>query len=306
VTWISDEAVGRLRAAAEAPDFSRTRYRVVSELGRGGMGIVYEADDLVLERRVAVKVLAGELASPSDTERLRSEARTIARLEHPGIVPVHDLGELPDGRLFYAMKLVRGARLDAWAAEVPLSERLRAFLRICDAVGFAHAHGVVHRDLKPSNVMVGEFGAVLVMDWGLARETRPSVAARSVAGTPGYMAPEQERGEPATEASDVFALGAILEFLGGAGADADGRRPVPKPLAAIAARAKAQAPAGRYPTAASLAEDVTRHLDGLVPAAYLEGFWERLIRLLRQHKALATLVAAYLVMRALVILFLHR
>jgi serine/threonine protein kinase len=306
VTWISDEAVGRLRAAAEAPDFSGTRYRVVSELGRGGMGLVYEADDLVLDRRVAVKVLSGELASPSDAERLRSEARTIARLEHPGIVPVHDLGELPDGRLFYAMKLVRGARLDAWAAEVPLSERLRAFLRICDAIGFAHAHGVVHRDLKPSNVMVGEFGAVLVMDWGLARETRPSVAARSLAGTPGYMAPEQERGEPATEASDVFALGAILEFLAGAGADADGRRPVPKPLSAVAARAKAHAPSGRYPTVASLAEEVTRHLDGFVPAAYREGFWERLVRLLRRHRALVTLVAAYLVMRALVFLFMHR
>jgi serine/threonine-protein kinase len=306
VTWISDEAVGRLRAATESADFTGTRYRVFREIGRGGMGVVYEADDEVLGRRVAIKVLGAALASGEDAERLRLEARTVAALEHPGIVPVHDLGELPDGRLFYAMKLVRGARLDAWAAEVPISERLRAFLRICDAVGFAHAHGVVHRDLKPSNVMVGEFGAVLVMDWGLARETRPSVAARSIAGTPGYMAPEQERGEPATEASDVFALGAILEFLGGVGADADDRRPVPKPLAAVAARAKAQAPAGRYPTAASLAEDVTRHLDGLVPAAYREGFWERLIRLLRRHKALATLVVAYLVMRALVFLFLHR
>jgi serine/threonine protein kinase len=304
VTWISDEAVGRLRAATESADFTGTRYRLVREIGRGGMGVVYEADDEVLGRRVAIKVLGAALASGEDAERLRLEARTVAALEHPGIVPVHDLGELPDGRLFYAMKLVRGARLDAWAAEVALSERLRAFLRICDAVGFAHAHDVVHRDLKPSNVMVGEFGAVLVMDWGLARETRPSVAARSLAGTPGYMAPEQERGEPATEASDVFALGAILEYLTGAGAD--GRGSVPKPLAAIAGRAKALVPSARYSTAAALADDVTRHLDGLAPAAYREGLWERLIRLLRRHKALATLVAAYLVMRALVFLFLHR
>jgi serine/threonine protein kinase len=299
VTWISDEAVGRLRAAAEAPDFGGTRYRVVRELGRGGMGIVYEADDLALDRRVAVKVLAAELSSPHDAERLRSEARTVARLEHPGIVPVHDIGELPDGRLFYAMKLVRGARLDAWAPDAALSDRLRAFLRICDAVAFAHAHGVVHRDLKPSNVMAGEFGAVLVMDWGLAGGIG-SAEARSIAGTPGYMAPEQERGEPAGPLSDVFALGAILQFLGGLGAS------LPKPLASIAAKAKAREPGERYASVAGLAEDVTRHLDGLAPGAHLESVWERSGRVLYRHRALATLVAAYLLMRAIVFVFWHR
>ena len=300
MTWISDEAVARLRAAAEAPDLSGTRYAVVRELGRGGMGVVYEAEDAVLSRRVAVKVLAAELASPQDAERLRSEARTIAGLEHPGIVPVHDLGSLPDGRLFYAMKLVRGARLDAWAADVSLAERIRAFLRICDAVGFAHAHGVVHRDLKPSNVMVGEFGAVLVMDWGLARADRPESRRASVAGTPGYMAPEQERGEPATPASDVFALGAILEFLAALSGD------VPRPLASVAAKARAAQPADRYPSAAALAEDVARWADGLPPAAHREGPLERAARFLTRHRTLMTLVAAYLVMRALVFFFLHR
>jgi serine/threonine protein kinase len=298
VTWISDDAVTRLRAAAESPDFSGTRYRVVRELGRGGMGLVYEADDTTLDRRVAVKVLASELASREDAQRLSIEARTIARLEHPGIVPVHDLGELPDGRLFYAMKLVRGARLDVWAGTATPPERLRAFLRICEAVGFAHAHGVVHRDLKPSNVMVGEFGAVLVMDWGLAGRTS---AARSVAGTPGYMAPEVARGEAAGPAADVFALGAILESLAAA---AEGS--VPKPVAAIAARAKAAEARDRYPTVAALAEDVARHLDGLAPQAYRESLWERLVRVLRRHRALAAIIAAYLLMRALVILFLHR
>lgn len=296
MTWISDDAVARLRAAAETPDFSGTRYAIVREIGRGGMGIVYEADDLALGRRVAVKVLAAELSSRQDVERLGSEARTIAGLEHPGIVPVHDLGELPDGRLFYAMKLVRGARLDAWAAGVPLAERLRAFLRICEAVGFAHAHGVAHLDLKPSNVMVGEFGAVLVMDWGLARGAGRTD--RAIAGTPGYMSPEQERGEPTGPPSDVFALGAILEFLAGA--------PLPRPLAAVAAKAREEDFRDRYASVSALAEDVTRQLDGLVPSTYRERAWERAARVLYRHRALATLVAAYLVMRALVFLLWHR
>jgi serine/threonine protein kinase len=215
---------------------------------------------------------------------------------------VHDLGSLPDGRLFYAMKLVRGARLDAWEPGVSLAERLRAFLRICDAVGFAHAHGVVHRDLKPSNVMVGEFGAVLVMDWGLARVEQPEARRRSVAvaGTPGFMAPEQERGGPATAASDVYALGAILESLAALPGG------VPRPLASVAAKARASEPADRYESAAALAEDVARWADGLVPSAHREGPLERAARFFSRHRTLMTLVAAYLVMRALVLFFLHR
>lgn len=300
MTWISDDAVARLRAAAETPDFSGTRYAIVREIGRGGMGIVYEADDAALGRRVAVKVLAAELSSREEAERLRSEARTIAGLEHPGIVPVHDLGELPDGRLFYAMKLVRGARLDTWAAGVPLAERLRAFLRICEAVGFAHAFGVAHLDLKPSNVMVGEFGAVLVMDWGLARGAGPTD--RAIAGTPGYMSPEQERGEGSGPASDVYALGAILDFLATSG----GVSSAPRALAAIARKARAASPAGRYPAAAALADDVARFTDGLAPTAHREAPLERAGRFLSKHRTLATLIAAYLVMRAAVFFFLHR
>ena len=108
MTWLSDRGVERLRSAAERPDLSGTRYRLLDEIGRGGMGVVYEAEDEALGRRVAVKVLAAELASSTEAERLRREARTVARLEHPGIVPVHDVGELSDGRVYYAMKLVRG------------------------------------------------------------------------------------------------------------------------------------------------------------------------------------------------------
>ncbi|MGH9366367.1 MAG: serine/threonine-protein kinase, partial [Thermoanaerobaculia bacterium] len=158
VRWLSDEAVSRLKAAADRPNLSGTRY-TIREIGRGGMGSVYEAFDAVLERPVALKVLTLEGSDASLVERLLREARVMARLEHPGLVPVHDAGVLPDGRVFYAMKLVRGSRLDQYAALGPtLSECLAVFRKICDAVAFAHAGGVVHRDLKPENVMIGAFG----------------------------------------------------------------------------------------------------------------------------------------------------
>jgi serine/threonine-protein kinase len=123
--------------------------------------------------------------------RMLTEARIIARLEHPGIVPVHDVGTLPDGRTFYTMKLVQGNRLDQAVHELDsLYDKLRLFLKICDAISFAHAHGVIHRDLKPANVMVGPFGEVLVMDWGLAK---------IVAESRGQSAEGKERGMESEE-----------------------------------------------------------------------------------------------------------
>src|SRR6185436_11006917 len=225
---ISEPALDRLSAMFRSPDVTGTRYELVSILGRGGMGVVYLARDTALDREVALKIYD---RPPGDA----NEARLIARLEHPGIVPVHDFGELPDGRLFYAMKLVRGDRLDRWmGGGREIGERLGVFLRVCDAVAFAHAHGVVHRDLKPANVMVGEFGEVLVLDWGAAAELtnadsglRPSTSSGrpealegrtadsgsrgrdSIVGTPEYMAPEQARGDAGVDhRADVFALGA--------------------------------------------------------------------------------------------------
>src|SRR4029077_8910875 len=130
-------------------------------VGSGGMGTVYLAEDSALGRRVALKILdlpelRGELSA-----RLLREAHILARLEHPGIVPVHDAGTLADGRVFYAMKFVKGERLDVLAARMEmLSDRLRVFQRICEAAAFAHAHGILHRDLKPENIMVGPFGEV--------------------------------------------------------------------------------------------------------------------------------------------------
>jgi len=166
----SDRALDRLRQVAQWPDLTGTRYELQGEVARGGMGVVYLARDRELERDVALKVIAVEASDSETAERLRREARTIARLEHPGIVPVHDVGTLPDGRVFYAMKLVTGKRLDELVKDgLPLRERLRLLLRIGEPVAFAHAHGVIHRDLKPENVMVGPFGEVLVMDWGVAK-----------------------------------------------------------------------------------------------------------------------------------------
>jgi serine/threonine protein kinase len=276
--FLSDDAVAHLREITELPDLSGTRYEIVRELGRGGMGIVYEVHDRELARNVAMKVVEKDG---------RAEARIIAALEHPGIVPVHDAGTLPDGRLFYTMKLVRGVRLDAWSRQGHgLTERLRLFARICEPVAFAHANNAVHRDLKPENVMVGEFGAVLVMDWGIA-----GVA------TPGYMAPEQAAGESDAR-SDVYALGAVLAFL------LRDETP-PRALAAIIARAMASEATSRYADARVLAEDVLRFVDQEPVSAYRENLFEHAGRWLTRHRALVTLMAAYIVMRVVVFLWMR-
>lgn len=298
MTWLSDNAVAHLREVAELPDFSHTRYTLQREIARGGMSVVYEAEDSELHRRVAIKVLASELASEGAIERMRAEARTIARLEHPGIVPLHDVGLLPDGRLWYAMKLVRGRRLDELNAST--ADLLRVFLRICEAVAFAHANGIVHCDLKPENVMLGDFGEVLVMDWGVAREAGASDA--QIAGTRGFMSPEQERGESVDSFADIFALGAMLRTMLRALLPSK----LPRPLGAICAKATAPAQSDRYATALDLADDVSRWLDNQRVSAYRENIIERTGRWLARNRALVTIVLAYLVMRVIVILRFHR
>lgn len=331
--FLSDKALGRLRGS-EAPDFSATRYSVRELIARGGMGAVYAAEDEKLSRRVALKVLDFPDTTGELTRRLVREARILAQLEHPGIVPVHDVGVLPDGRVYYTMKFVEGLRLDQYVTQLDfLPQRLRLFLRVCDAVAFAHARGVVHRDLKPANIMVGSFGEVLVMDWGLAKilsEHDPALDERAlsspkaetendstqspvvtghgtVLGTPGYMSPEQARGE--TEQidlrSDIFSLGALLRFMVADGAEKQSLA-LPRPLSAICTKATAESPTARYSSVSELSADVSRYLDGLPVSAYSENIFERFGRFYKRYEVAILLITAYLVMRVLVLFFFHR
>ena len=293
MTFINDAAIARLRTIEDRPDFSGTRYELLDQIGRGGMGIVFRGRDRELDREVAIKVTAWSTAG--DAQRLRAEARVLARLEHPGIVPVHDVGRLPDGRVFAVMMLVRGERLDTRAAPLPLLDRLRLFDRVCETVAFAHTRGVVHRDLKPANIMAGEHGQVLVLDWGLARGEREAGGAGG--GTEGYMAPEQA--SPGFDVrSDVYALGVILRDL----AQPDAAR-VARPLTSIVRRATAERLEQRYASAGALAADVRRFMDGAAVGAHHESPLEWTARQVRVYRTPLALIGAYLAMRALLVLW---
>jgi serine/threonine protein kinase len=288
VTWISDRAIDRLREAASWPELD-DRYVIAGVAGHGGMGTVYIARDRVLERDVAVKVL--DLADHKGTRvaRLIREAHILARLDHPGIVPVHDAGVLPDGRAFYVMKLVRGRRLDEVLAEgAPQALRLDLFSRVLEAVAFAHAHGVVHRDLKPENIMAGGFGEVFVMDWGVAQDGAAD-SEPVIVGTPGFMPPEQAGARAVDARADVFALGVVLSQLIGA---------APQPaLAAIARKAQHPDIEARYQTVEQLAADVARFRSQEPVSAYRESTMERALRIYRRYELPILLLVAYVVMR---------
>jgi serine/threonine protein kinase len=185
--FLPDQVVARLQTGMQTPDLSGTRYRAFELLGHGGMGAVWLAQDSILHRPVALKILTAENSSADLAVRLMQEAVVLARLEHPGIVPVHDAGTLPDGRTFYCMKLVEGKTLDRYALKLPLRERLRLFQRIAEPLAFAHSRGIIHRDLKPANVMVGSFGEVLIMDWGLAKVMSATGESSATGQVPGQI-----------------------------------------------------------------------------------------------------------------------
>jgi hypothetical protein len=248
----------------------------------------------VLDRDVAVKVLDVADQKGSRAARLQREAHILARLDHPGIVPVHDAGTLEDGRAFYVMKLVQGRRLDDLVrSSTPLAVRLDAFSRVLDAVAFAHAHGVVHRDLKPENIMVGAFGEVYVMDWGVAQDARGD-AERVIVGTPGFMAPEQERADLVDLRADIFALGTLLGYLA---ADSSAA------LKAIAAKASAVDADARYQTVEALATDLARFRNHDPVGAYRESAMERMLRVYRRYELPILLLLAYVVMRFVLLVF---
>ena len=292
---ISDRAIDRLRESAAWPELD-ARYEITGIAGHGGMGTVYIARDHTLDRDVAVKVLDVADSRGSRAARLEREARILARLDHPAIVPIHDAGTLDDGRAFYVMKLVNGRRLeDLIRGRTPIAGRLDAFSRVLDAVAFAHSHGIVHRDLKPENVMVGGFGEVYVMDWGVAQDGGADAEA-AVVGTPGYMAPEQERASGAVDRrADVFALGAMLAGLTGDTA--------PAALRSIAAKARQTVPDDRYQSVEALAADLARFRNQDPVDAHVESLPERLVRIYRRYELPLLLLLAYVVMRFALLVF---
>lgn len=222
---------------------AETKYIYDKELGRGGMGAVFSTVDQDVRRKVAMKVmLPGAAGSPAHIKRFLEEAQITGQLEHPNIVPVHEVGIDEESKIYFTMKLVRGENLEAiigkiadgdtaYARKFSLGVLLQLFMKVCDAIAYAHSKGVLHRDLKPENIMVGDFGEVLVMDWGLAkvmgREDIHAPGSDSaiqdkasalhtmegqVMGTPSYMSPEQAQGRISEldERSDIFSLGGIL------------------------------------------------------------------------------------------------
>jgi serine/threonine protein kinase len=224
----------------------RARFEELHVLGRGGVGEVVLAVDHDIARRVALKRLLPEAEGDGAVARFADEVRALGALDHPNIVPIHDVGVTPEGKHFYVMKYIQGETLEhvidrlaegdaEYHARYTFARRMEVFTAVLRAVQYAHAQGYVHRDLKPANIMVGAYGEVVVMDWGLARRLRdapeslaagpsPSVQpgsprARtldgSLLGTPAYMSPEQSRGELhlVDEVSDVYALGVIFHEL---------------------------------------------------------------------------------------------
>lgn len=294
ITWVSDgpqDAVPQITGRREALG----RYTVLSLLGVGGAGVVYQAWDPQLKRRVAIKVLHASDPAPSLQQRFVHEAQLTAQLEHPGVVPVYALDRLPDGRVLFAMKEIQGETLEAVIRRShplegePGRRRLRqlvsAFLRVCEAMAYVHSRGMVHRDLKPANIMLGDFGQVLVVDWGLARRAG---GRQPGGGTLRYMAPEQaSRSEDVVRPSaDVYALGAVLyeiltgqplfsglsrrearvRLLRGEQPTRPSGLPEAGPLVDACMRALSARPADRFETAAELGEAVSAWLDGVQAA----------------------------------------
>jgi WD40 repeat protein len=309
-----------------SPDLlNERRYAIEVERGRGGEGRVLEATDRLLGRRVALKELQAD-RHPSGMARFIREALITARLQHPAIVPIYDLGVRASGQACYSMRLVPGSTLgDAIAAARTMEERLALLPHVqavADAVAYSHQQGIIHRDLKPANVLVGPFGETVVIDWGLAKDLRggahgpaaPPLESDAVAGelthtgavlgTPGYMAPEQARGEEVDERADVFALGAVLYHLlaGKPPPRTTDRTPAveevdpeaPLDLRAIVAKAMAPDLDDRYATAQELAVDLKRFSTGQLVEARHYSRWALARRAFRRHRRTAAGVLAVL------------
>ena len=307
-------------------------YRIVRELGSGGMGTVYLAvrdDDQHFHQRVALKLVPGALGADWKLRRFLAERRILASLEHPHIARLYDGGTTPGGTPWFAMEYVEGEPLDRYCEShaLTLEQRLRLFRDVCAAVRYAHAQGVVHRDLKPSNILVTAAGEAKLLDFGIAKLLDPGAdgdAPRTGTGmqlmTPEYAAPEQVRGREATPAADVYSLGLLLYAL------VVGERPyrtagltpaeiervvcdtdLPRPskaarrakrrwrvdadLDTIVCHAMQKDPARRYPSAAELLEDLSRHAEGRPVVARPDSVAYRTRKLVVRHRAALTTAA---------------
>ena len=267
----------KLGSDKETTDVSAD-YTIVRKLGEGGMGVVYVALQKSLAREVAVKAIkAGQANTEESRKKFFYEAKITGELDHPNIVPIHELGANDDGTLFYSMKMVDGSPWEDEIDSKSREENLEIFMKVCDAIAFAHSHEVIHRDLKPENVMLGTFGEVLVMDWGLAVDlkTKPSFG---MSGTPAYMSPEMASHQVSKigKTSDIYILGGILfQILTGRAphtgksvrdclVNAQHNRIVPTelddPLLDIARIALATDPADRYESVVLLQAAIREHL----------------------------------------------
>lgn len=310
-------------------------YRILSPIGRGGMGVVYRAerDDGKFGQRVAIKVLSAGLNSPTFAERLQQEYRILARLEHPNIARLFDAGTSADGLPYFVMEYVEGIPIDRFCEEraLAVNERLRLFLRVCDAVQLAHEKLIVHRDLKPDNILVTGQGTPKLLDFGIAKvltETPAGNEATLIAMTPEYASPEQIRGEPIGTATDVYSLGSVLYKLltGVAPHQLRGKSPAesvrviceqepPKPSHLnralgedednILRMALSKEPAGRYRSVEQFAADIERHLENRPVLARPAGAAYRVRKYIRRHRLGAgvaagavALLAAFAVLQA--------
>lgn len=322
------------------------RYRLGAELGRGGMGRVVEAFDTQLGRTVALKEVLPS-GGPTIVRRFQREVQITARLEHASIVPLYDAGTNGDGRPYYVMRRVTGRPLDQLIERTrTLADRLALLpnmLAAIDAIAHAHKRGVIHRDLKPQNILVGELGETVVIDWGLAKVVGEAdedhaemptagdslkTQVGSVFGTPGFMAPEQARGEELDPRGDVFALGATLYHVVVGKPPVTGKSAtemitstlqhkivpvsraapgVPAELVAIVDKALAPDAQHRYAHAGDLAEDLRRFLTGQLVAAHRYTSWQRVTRFAKRHRAvLGVATAASVVLAILAWVSVHR
>lgn len=329
---------GEITDAHLRPGQSRGRYTFLGTVGEGAMGRVLLARDASLRRKVAYKAMSAEIAAHSTmASKFTAEAQITAQLDHPNIVPVYDL----EGDAAYTMKLIKGRTLEDLIAETQachdngtldeehsLQARLELFLRACDAMSYAHSRGVVHRDLKPENIMVGAFGELYVMDWGIAHVMNgefddkvelggePEAEGDLVIGTPGYMSPEQAEGhnERLDGRSDQYALGLILFELVTLRRAVTGKTPVaivmrhqdgdkeplvhaynapiPAEVAAIVHKATQKDPADRYENVKALADDIRRYLRGEAVHARPDTLLQSVLRWTGKHKEL-TLLAMF-------------